>query len=175
MPWYKLHMHKTCKTCKTYKTCKLVQLVPFDREITHANFGGDRTTCVKVMAKKLMHPSSRTRDWLPSVLSLRGLWRGHIAQNCFVESCAKVHYYSKCSHFICSIRHAISGRLIRSAIWPQLYVHQILITRMRVKIKLHFRIHSHLRLHCLGSLHQSRPECCSINPMKYRLRSFNTL
>jgi len=43
------------------KLTKLVVIVPYDFDITHANFGGDRTTFVKVMAKKLMHPSSRTR------------------------------------------------------------------------------------------------------------------
>jgi len=42
--------------------------VLFHMSITHANFGGDRTTLVKVMAKKLMHPSSWTRAWLASVL-----------------------------------------------------------------------------------------------------------
>jgi len=54
------------------KLTKLVKMVPCECEITHANFG-DRTTFVKVMAKKLMHPSSRTRDWLPSVLIFIGL------------------------------------------------------------------------------------------------------
>jgi len=52
---------------------KLVKIVPFEWELTHAKFDGDRTTFVEVMAKKLMHPSSRTRDWLPSVHILRGL------------------------------------------------------------------------------------------------------
>jgi len=58
------------------KLTKLAKIVPFECEITHANFGGDRTTFVKVMAKKLMHPSSRTRAWLPSVLIviLRSMW-----------------------------------------------------------------------------------------------------
>jgi len=56
------------------KLTKLVKIVPFECEITHANYGGDRTAFVKVMGKKLMHPSSWTRDWLPSVLILRGLW-----------------------------------------------------------------------------------------------------
>jgi len=55
------------------KLTKLAKIVPFECEITHANFGGDRTTFVKVTAKKLMHPSSRARAWLPSVLILRGL------------------------------------------------------------------------------------------------------
>jgi len=52
-------------------------IFPYECEITHANFGGDWTTFVKVMAKKLMHPSSRTRDWLPSVRILRGLCYMH--------------------------------------------------------------------------------------------------
>jgi len=42
------------------KLTKLVKIVSFECEFTHANFGGDQTTFVKVMAKKLMHPSSRT-------------------------------------------------------------------------------------------------------------------
>jgi len=42
------------------KLNKLVNIVSFECEITHANVGGDRTTLVKVMAKKLMHPSSWT-------------------------------------------------------------------------------------------------------------------
>jgi len=56
------------------KLTKLVKIVPFECEITPTNFGGDRTTFVKAMAEKLMHPSSRTRAWLPSVRILRGLW-----------------------------------------------------------------------------------------------------
>jgi len=56
------------------KLTKLIKIVSFEFEITLANFGGDRTTFVKVMAKKLMHPSSWTRAWLPSFLILRGLW-----------------------------------------------------------------------------------------------------
>jgi len=36
---------------RNLKLTKLVKIVPFEREITHANFGGDRTTLVKVMAK----------------------------------------------------------------------------------------------------------------------------
>jgi len=70
---------------RSYKTgnrnrrlTKLVIIVPYKCEITHANFGGDRTTFVKLMAKKLMHPSSRTQAWLPSVLILRGVWHGHL-------------------------------------------------------------------------------------------------
>jgi len=55
---------------------KLVTIVPFECEITHVKFGGYRTTFVKVMVKKLMHPSSRTRDWLSSVIILRGLCLG---------------------------------------------------------------------------------------------------
>jgi len=42
---------------KDRKLTKLVKMVPFQCEITHANCGGDRTTFVKVMPKKLMHPS----------------------------------------------------------------------------------------------------------------------
>jgi len=53
------------------KLTKLFKIVPNECEITYANFGGALTTFVKAMAKKLMHPSSRTRDWLPSVLILR--------------------------------------------------------------------------------------------------------
>jgi len=56
------------------KLTELVKIVPFECEITHANFGGDQTTFVKVVAKKLMHPSWQTQAWLPSVLILRGLW-----------------------------------------------------------------------------------------------------
>jgi len=52
----------------------LANIVPLECEITHANFGGDWKTFVKVMANKLMHPISRTRDWLPPFLILRGLW-----------------------------------------------------------------------------------------------------
>jgi len=58
---------------RNHKLTKLIMIVPFECEITHANLCGDWTTFVKVMAKKLMHPSSRTRAWLPSVLILRGL------------------------------------------------------------------------------------------------------
>jgi len=39
------------------KLTKLVKIVPYECEITHANFGGVRTTFVKVMAKKHMDPN----------------------------------------------------------------------------------------------------------------------
>jgi len=61
---YKTGNRRNCKLAK------LVKIVPYEREITHTNFDGDRTMFVKVMTKKLMHPSSRTRDWLTSVLTL---------------------------------------------------------------------------------------------------------
>jgi len=44
------------------KLTTLVKIVPFECEITHAKFGRDGATFIKVMAKKLMHPSSRA--WL---------------------------------------------------------------------------------------------------------------
>jgi len=46
------------------KLTKLFRILPFECEITHANFGGDRTTFVKVMVKKLMHPGSHSREFL---------------------------------------------------------------------------------------------------------------
>jgi len=66
------------------KLTKLVTIVPYECEITHANYGGDRTTFVTVMAKKLIHPSSRTGAWLPSVLILRGLCKQYTSAHTFV-------------------------------------------------------------------------------------------
>jgi len=60
------------------KLTKFAKIVSFECEITHANFVEARTTLVKVMAKKLMHPKLRTRDWLPSGLILRALWYMYI-------------------------------------------------------------------------------------------------
>jgi len=50
---------------KKRKITKLVKIVPLECEIMHANFGGDCTTFVKVVAKKLMHPSSQIVGRLP--------------------------------------------------------------------------------------------------------------
>jgi len=46
---------------KNRKLTKLVTIVPFECEITHANFGRDRTTFVKVMEKKLINAPMQVR------------------------------------------------------------------------------------------------------------------
>ncbi len=54
---------------------KFAAIVPVVCGITCAKFSNKRININKVTIKKPMDPSSWTREWLPSALDLRGLWR----------------------------------------------------------------------------------------------------